>query len=424
MNKKTQIHRRNFLASSAAFMALPKMESLAGESAASRNEKKLVYLGFNFGCSPNWWDEDTHEYIFKKLKVLKDHENEVSILRNFDASSAGNAHWGTSTLLTCHNVHSTPGKSFQNAISCDQIAAKAFGQEYRYPSIVLSSPNSSGSGDGGWGPGHSLSWNDRGDAIPAITSPQDLYFALFGGGAISREELFYRLNQKKSMMDSLLEDIKSLNKQLIKEDREKMDQYVSSIRQIEQDIVRAKKWMDTPFPKATVEKPDPNIPSGSPEELDLMYSLITAALQSGSTRVITYRQSTDGILRKLGFASESHSLNHLRGDENLKLNDGRDKIRLQSLGKFFDRLKQVKEANGKSLFENTITHFACNIAQEHRVKDIPVVLAGGGLQHGQVIQDKSKNRKSSDIWLTTLQAAGCKVEQFADSKGVVKELLV
>ena len=420
---KQMYRRRTFLASSAAFLALPKMESLAGESVAEGNEKNLVYLGFNFGCSPNWWNEDTHDYLFERLGVLKDHQQKISILRNFDASSAGNPHWGTATLLTCHNVHSTPGKSFQNAISCDQIAAKQLGQKFRYPSIVLSSPTSSGTGDGGWGPGHSLSWNARGDAIPAITSPLDLYFALFGGGAVSREEQFYRLNQKKSMMDSLLDEIKQLNKQLIREDREKMEQYVSSIRQVEQDLVRAEKWMDTPFPRANVNKPGANIASGSPEELDLMYSLITAALQSGSTRVITYRQSTDGILRKLNFASESHSLNHLRGDESLKLNDGRDRIRLEALGRFFDKMKQVKEANGKTLFENTISSFGCNTAQEHRVKDIPVVIAGGGLQHGQTIHNKTHSRKSADIWLTTLQAAGCQIDNFADSKSVINELL-
>ncbi|MEM7013902.1 MAG: DUF1552 domain-containing protein [Verrucomicrobiota bacterium] len=419
---KQRIKRRTFLASSAAVMALPQMESLAGESAASASAKKLVYLGFNFGCSPNWWDEDTHKYIFGKLKVLKEHQEDISILRNFDASSAGNPHWGTSTLLTCHNVHGTPGKSFQNAISCDQVAAAEIGQDHRYPSMVLSSPSSSGTGGGGWGPGHSLSWNERGDAIPAITTPLDLYFALFGGGGITREEQIYRLKQKKSMMDLLLDDIKRLNRELIAEDREKMEQYVSSIRQIELDIVRAEKWMDTPFPEATVEKPGANIPSGSPEELDLMYSLMTAALQNGSTRVITYRQSTDGILRKLGFASESHSLNHLRGDESLKLNDGRDKIRLEALGKFFDRMKEVKEANGKTLFDNTISSFACNIAQEHRVKDIPVVLAGGGLKHGQVIHNRERTRKSADIWLTTLATAGCNVESFADSQGAISEI--
>ncbi|MEM1296397.1 MAG: DUF1552 domain-containing protein, partial [Verrucomicrobiota bacterium] len=103
-----------------------------------------------------------------------------------------------------------------------------------------------------------------------------------------------------------------------------MEQYVTSIRQIELDIARAEKWMDTPFPTPSVEKPEPNIASGSPEEMDLMYSLMTAALQSDSTPVITYRQSTDGIWRDLGVASESHSMNHLRGDDDLKLNDGRD----------------------------------------------------------------------------------------------------
>ena len=155
-----------------------------------------------------------------------------------------------------------------------------------------------------------------------------------------------------------------------------------------------------------------------------MYALMAAALQSGSTRVITYRQSTDGILRKLGFASESHSLNHLRGDDDLKLNDSRDKIRLKALEKFFDRMKLVKEANGKTLFDNTITSFACNTAHEHTVKDIPVLLAGGGLKHGSTIHDKGTPRKSSDIWLTTLQAAGCKTEAFADSQGPIKSLLV
>ncbi|MEO0416235.1 MAG: DUF1552 domain-containing protein [Verrucomicrobiota bacterium] len=288
---------------------------------------------------------------------------------------------------------------------------------------MQTSPDSSGRGDGGWGPGHSLSWNARGDALPAITSPLDLYHALFGGGSVTKEEQIYRLKQKKSMMDSLLDDIKRLNQRLIPEDREKMDQYVSSIRQIELDIARAEKWVDTPYPEPTVSKPGANIPSGSPEELDLMYSLMTAALQSDSTRVITYRQSTDGILRKLNFASESHSLNHLRGDESLKLNDGRDKIRLQALGRFFDSLKQVKEADGNTLFDNTISSFACNIAHEHRIKDLPVVVAGGGLNHGEVIHDKIHSRKSSDIWLTTLNAAGCQVEKFADSRGVVDPLM-
>ncbi len=419
----TKVKRRTFLASSGAFMALPKMESLAGEAVAQADAKKLVYLGFNFGCSPNWWEDNTGDYFYKKLKVLKNHQKEVSILRNFDASSAGNPHWGTSTLLTCHDVHSTPGKSFQNAISCDQVAARELGQAYRYPSLVLSSPNSSGSGDGGWGPGHSLSWNERGDAIPAMTSPLDLYHALFGGGKVSKEEQVYRLKQKRSMMDSLVSDIKRLNRQLIPEDREKMEQYTSSIRQIELDIARAEKWIDTPFPKATVDKPGPHIVSGSPEELDLMYSLITAALQSGSTRVITYRQSTDGILRKLNFASESHSLNHLRGDESLKLNDSRDKLRLQALGRFFDRMKAVTEANGKSLFDNTISSFACNIAYEHRIKDIPAVVAGGSLKHRSVIHDKDHTRKSADIWLTTLQAAGCEAESFAGSSTVVGDLI-
>ena len=414
--------RRTFITSSAAFMALPRMESLLGAPAVAESGKNLVYLGFNFGCSPNWWGGETSEYLFKKLKVLKDHEQEISILRNFDASSAGNPHWGTSTLLTCHNVHNTPGKSFQNAISCDQVAARQYGDAYRYPSLVLSSPSSSGSGGGGWGPGHSLSWNDRGDAIPAMTSPLDLYHALFGGGSVTREEQFYRLQQKRSMMDSLVDDIKRLNQQLIREDREKMEQYLSSIRQIELDIARAEKWMDTPFPEATVDKPGPNIASGSPEELDLMYSLMAAALQSGSTKVITYRQSTDGILRKLNFASESHSLNHLRGDENLQLNDNRDRLRLEALGRFFDRLKGVQEANGKTLFDNTISSFACNTAQEHRTKDIPILVAGGGLNHGQTIHEQN-TRKSADVWMTTLAAAGCETDQFADSQGVVEDLL-
>ena len=151
-----KLNRRNFLAASGAFLALPQMESLAGEKAVSLKGKNLVYTGFNFGCSPNWWDEGTENYHFKKLKTLKNHQQDLSILRNFDASKAGNPHWGTTTLLTCHNVFGTPGKYFQNAISCDQIAAKEFGQDYRYPSLVLSSPKSAGTGDGGWGPGHSV----------------------------------------------------------------------------------------------------------------------------------------------------------------------------------------------------------------------------------------------------------------------------
>ena len=418
--------RRTLIQGAGALLCLPMLESFAGEKAAQNISKKLVYTGINFGVCPNWYEGDNRrDYFLKHLKTFKGHENDFTIFKNLLNPNARNAHGGTDTLLTSHDVSSTPGKFFQNAISCDQLAAQHLGKDTRYSSIALSSPESRGTALGGWGTGHSLSWNERGESIPAITRPIDLYYALFGGGKVTKEERLYLLQRKKSMMDGLVGEIKKVKKVLSKDDQDKIEQYTNSIRQIELELVREREWFDRPFPKATVKQPNISMASGSTQEFELMFSLMAAALQSGSTNVFSYRQASDGIIAELGFPSESHNLNHLRGDEDLKINDARDKKRMDALSKFFDQLKNIKELDGSTLFDNTITSFACGIAFEHRTEDLPIIIAGGkncNLKQGQLITC-DKETKLSNLWLTTLQAAGCPVEKFSDSDSNIAEFM-
>jgi len=423
------LNRRHILKGLGAAIALPSLTSLANNK-SNKVEPKLIFLGFPFGIRdkkffPKKQDKRGFD-LTVPLAELKKHKNDFTIFRHIKNAHNYNPHDGCSTLLTDADIYGTPGKLYQNAVSCDQVAAQHLGKNVRYSSISLSSPESAGTAQGGWGNGLSLSWNTLGATIPAITRPIDLYYKIFGGNE-TKQERIYKLKQKRSVLDTHLSDFKRLHKVVIKEDREKLEEYTNSLRGIELQLAKEKEWFNIPYPKASMKPPIANFVSGSKEEHRIFYDLMTIALQTGQTNVMTYRLSLDGILRELNYNGEIHGLNHMRGDMNLEIGEAKDKILMNGYSYFLNKLKSVKMADGSTLFDNSAVSIGSNTRSQHTTKDLPLIVSGhlqGKLKQGQQIAFDERNPgRMSDVWLTLLQGAGCPVEKFSTSKDRISEMV-
>lgn len=424
------VTRRTVLRGLGATVALPTLEVFAGGRKPQEVQPKLVFLGFPYGIRPDHFylktDKRKEFELTEPLSVLKAHQNDFTIFRNLNNVHKHNSHDSCSTLLTDADVfNSKSGKPYQNAISCDQVAAKHLGKDVRYSNLVLSSPAAAGPANGGWGNGLSLSWNEVGSPIPAITRPVDLHHAIFGGGE-SKVELLYRLNQKRSLLDAYVGDFKRLQGKVTREDRDKLEEYANSIRMIELRLAREREWSDIPFPKATMNKPGPEIPSGSTAEHRLYFDLIAVALHTGQTNVISWRMSLDGVIREVGYKSDGHGLNHSHGDPDKKFGVAKDVKLLANYAYFPDKLKTLKEADGTSVFDNAAVSIGSNVKVNHDTRDLPLIVAGrlqGKLKQGQQIRFTNGPGRMSDVWLTLLQSAGCPVETFSTSRGAVSEMI-
>ena len=241
------------------------------------------------------------------LKPLERHRDDITMVSNLTNLGATDAHGGSTSYLTGANVSGTPGKRFHNSISLDQVIAREIGQDTRYPTLTLSDKDTKD----GHGAGLSLSWSDKGHPIPGITNPVDLNHQLFEDKESAAEREF-RLAERRSVLDGVVTDLKSSRKKLSKTDQEKLEEYLQSIRQIEQAISREVEWSNTPKPKAPLKQPKDTMDGLA--ALKTFQKLIVAAFQTDSTRVITYRQPINSILKSWEFSLGAHSLSHYNLD--------------------------------------------------------------------------------------------------------------
>ena len=180
----------------------------------------------------------------------------------------------------------------------------------------------------------------------------------------------------------------------------------------------------TPVPKAKapIEAPSPGLKGK--EEIEMMYNLIVAALQTDSTRVLSYRLPGQKLLNSMGVTLSAHNISHYSPGERMEASKARDKAHTELLAGLIDKLKATKEADGSSLFDHTALAFGSNISSIHYLDNCPTILTGGGanLKLGQHLA-LPKDTPLCNVWLTMLQGLGIQTERHGDSSGVVKELL-
>jgi hypothetical protein len=248
--------RRHFLRSSSALIALPVLESLgfrrfASAAPAVARPKRMVFLGFGWGVTKESWYPDRKtvgaDYTLPPgLAPLKRHQQDLTVIQNLANQFSNEAHWGSTFWLTGANRFAEPGQSFHNSISADQVAAEAFGKNTRFTSLQLSCENGEESGHG---PGLSLAWNRQGKPVAGFNNPVVAFHRLFSEESTPLEQRQALLKQKRSVLDTVLDDAGSVASGLSKEDTDKLGEYLQSIRDIETRIAKEEQWLDKPKPK-------------------------------------------------------------------------------------------------------------------------------------------------------------------------------
>lgn len=419
------MNRRNFLRGTGVLLTLPTLEAFAAPQL--RSQPRLIYLGTLFGITRDAWFPKSFGENYKLtdlIKPLEKHKKDFTILSNMCNPDAIGTHSSSTTLYTSANLAGTPGKSFQNSISCDQVAAQYLGKETRYNSIELTGHQNDSKGAG---PGFSLAWDRHGKPMPGIPDPLEFFNYVFGDGKATVEERRYFMRQRKSILDSVNNEAKRVNKLVSKSDQEKLDEYFQSVRQLEVRLAKAEKWAEVKKPEAPMDKPAKGLMGKT--AITMMYDIMVVALQTNSTRVISYRQPLQSLLKEIGCSNTSHLVSHHenRVDEGAYQDSVvKDKAQSELLCHLFDKLKAVKEIDGSTLFDNTIISYSSGVSHGHSLKKVPAIIAGGtkcGLKHGGHIKIGDGENELRRLWLTTLQAAKVPVKEFAGTQELTSEVM-
>ncbi len=424
--------RRHFLQSSTALIALPMLESLgfrrfASAAGPAMPPKRLLFLGFGWGITEDTWYPDITKpgpdyELPKGLQPLARHKADFSVVQGLWNKYSNEGHWGSTMWLTGANRYAQPGQSFHNSISADQVAAAQLGLETRFASLQF---NGSQSGDGsGHGPGLSMAWDVSGKPVGGLNGPVAAFHRLFAKDTTPIEQQQTQLAQKRSVLDAVLDNARSLQRGLAKNDQAKLEEYFQGIRDIETRLAKEEQWIGVPRPDAPLAEPKPGVDGR--EEIKLIYDLMIAAMQTDSTRVMTFRQPVDTLLKALSIAVHPHDMSHYHTTlgEKLDASQRRDLTQSELLAGFLDKLKATKEPDGSSLFDHVALAYGSNIRTGHELSNCPTILAGrgAGLKLGHSIV-APKDTPLCNAWLAMLHGVGVEAERHGDSTGVLKEIV-
>lgn len=425
-----KLNRRSFLKTGSCLMALPFLDSVAAQNSKAA-PKRMIFMGGGYGFTHSYHGKGRSFFpdqagrfeeigFTHMMKPLERHKNDITMIRNLTNLGVSNPHGGS-------QYHLSGGRyqEHEPGISCDQIAAKTIGKDCRFPSLVLSGNDNMPGQGAGHGSGYSLSSDDRGMSIPAIDSPLRLYQTLFAQEGDSSEKVIARINNRQSILDLVHKDAKSVKKRIASEDAEKIDQYFNSVREIEQSLSREKKWSGIPKMQAPFKAPSEMM--DGEKEVNLVYDMIILALQTDMTRVVSYRMPVASIIKSLDISLSPHSLSHYGGSDERRLaSEKRDMKIMELYAGFIDRLKNTKDAQGQSLFDNTIVNYGSNLKTGHGTQDVPAILCGGAaknIRKGEHIILPEENTSLGRYWLTLLQEAGVKTDKFNyDDKNLLEHL--
>jgi len=423
-------NRRHFLRGTGALIALPALASIgfrpfasAAQKVKATPSKRAVFLGIGFGVTKETWYPDLKDTgagykLTEGLAPLARHKKDFTVVQGCSNQYSNEAHWGSTFWLTGANRYSVPGQNMANSISVDQVIAQNLGRDTRFASMQLDSSDGSASGHG---PGLSLSWDQRGKPVSGFKDPLQVFHKLFSADDLPLAQRQAAINQKRSVLDAVLTEAKRVQRGLSKNDNDKLDEYFQGIRDIETRLGKDEDWLEVPKAKAPIEEPSPGLKGK--EEIEMMYDLIVAALQTDSTRVMSYRLPGQELLKSLDISLSAHNISHYSPGERMEASKTRDKVHAGLLAGLIDKLKATKEADGSSLFDHTALAFGSNISSIHYLDNCPTILTGGGanLKLGQHLA-LPKDTPLCNVWLTMLQGLGIQTERHGDSSGVVKEL--
>lgn len=413
--------RRKFLRAAGVTMALPVLNALlprvrAGEQTAT--PRRMVCICTPLGVhGPNFFPTSTGKEYQPSLYLepFQDLRDDFTVISGLSHPDIENSHDSIFSFLTAA-PHPERRAGFRNTISLDQFAAEKIGGETRFSSLTLSAE------------GFSLSWTRSGALVPSDFSPSRVFARLFLEGRPDEVEAqMRRLKDGRSILDQVGDQAKQLQTGLGTNDREKLDEYFTSVRELEMRLARAEEWSKKPKPKVDVKQPqDIANPADLIGRTRLLFDLTHLALQTDSTRLITIMLLGTSLVPPIpGVNDGHHNLSH-HGQDPAKLEQLKkvETEKLKVLHELLTKLKQTKE-EGDSLLDRTSVFFSSNLgnASNHSCKNLPVLLAGGGFKHGQHLAfDPAKGPPLSNLYVSMLQRTGIEAEKFGSSTGTLTGL--
>ena len=428
-NMKT---RRQFLQSSSACIALPVLDSFgfrrfAAATPAATPPKRLIFLGFGWGITESTWYPDIKKpgpdyELPVGLKPLARHKKDFSVIQGLWNKYSNEGHWGSTMWLSGANRFAQPGQSFHNSVSADQVAAQQLGLKTRFASLQF---NSSEQRDAsGHGPGLSMAWDVSGKPVGGLNGAVAAFHRLFAKDTTPLSQQQAMFAQKRSVLDAVLDNAKSLQRGLAKKDNEKLDEYFQGIRDIETRLAKEEQWMGAPSPNAPFDEPKPGV--NGREEIKLIYDIMIAAMQTDQTRVMTFRQPVATLLTSMDIKVHPHDMSHYHTTlgEKLDASQRRDLAQSELLAGFIDKLKAAKETDGSCLFDHIALAYGSNIRTEHNLDNCPTLVTGrgAGLKLGHNII-APKDTPLCNAWLAMLRGVGVKAERHGDSSGELTQMV-
>ncbi len=416
-----QLRRRTVLRGAGVAVALPWLTAMQRACAGpvASGPKRLVTMTLGLGLHSENWVPESSGADYKPsryLKGIQDLRDRFTVISGSSHPGVSGGHRAEASLLTASPMGSA-GRS-RNTISVDQLCAKHLGEETRFASLVLSANGS-----------NSPSYTENGSMIPAEASPAAVFDLLFVDQTTSeRSRHPDRGRQGRSIMDLVADDAKSLQRELGGADRDRLDAYFTSVRDLEKRMAKSEQWALRPKPKMDEKRPvDVANPSDLVAKQRTMQDVIRLALKTDSTRFITFHLGgSGGVLPLRGVDEGYHALSHHGMDEE-KLDQLAivENALISCWGDFLRDLAATPDGE-EMLLDNTQVLLTSNLgnASNHSNKNMPVLFAGGNYQHGRHLAfDQRNNYPLPNLFVNALQQLGLETDRFATSTGTMDGLV-
>ncbi len=413
-----RLTRRHVLKAAGVSLALPMLEATAPARAPAAVPRRMVLICSPLGIHPpNFFPTKAgKEYEGTPyLDVLKDFRNDTTVMSGLAHVGVDAGHDSMFSYLTAAE-HPERRAGFRNTISVDQLAAEHIGDETRFPSLALA------------GEGFSLSWTRSGALVPSECWPASTFAKLFiDGKKDDVEAQIRRLRDGQSVLDTVGDQAKQVAGTVGAADKEKLDEYFTSVRELERRLAKAEEWSKKPKPKVDAKQPQ-NIMNSADllGRTKLLYDLTHLALQTDSTRLITILLGGASLVPPIpGITFDHHNLSHHGQDpEKLKQLAVVETKTFELLRDLLAKLRASKE-DDSTVLNRTMVMFGSNMSSgnSHSCKNLPIVLAGGGFKHGgHLAFDQKSGPPLANLFVSMLQRLGLEIDKFGTSKGTLNGL--
>jgi len=453
MNKDAlQVNRRHFLRGLGVCLALPAFESVVPVRAFGADTLpqlattptgaplRMAFLYVPNGVNKRQWKpigEGADYQLGPTHEPLAPFRDDFQIISKLDqkngtagADGAGDHARANASILTGARPKKTAGADIRVGISVDQLAAKHLGELTRFPSLELSCDGvrKSGSCDSGYSCAYqfNLSWASETTPVAPESNPRLVFERLFGSGKPGERQRNFdqRISQQRSVLDFVLDDAKAMQRQLGRNDQQKLDEYLTGVREIENRIQKAERFRQLPDPQTDTPA---GIPMKYEEHIRLMGDMLVLAFQTDSTRIGTFLLAHDGSNRSfkdVGVSDGHHNLSHHQNKPEILEKIGKiDKFYVEQFAYFLKRMRETKDRDGKSLLHNSMIVYCSGLGDgnAHSHADLPVIVAGraGGAFNPGRHFDPGSNVPMNNLYVRMLNTMGVKVDSFGDSTGVL-----